>query len=397
MRFTHADPDIATIYSRIEQGEIDLQPDFQRGEVWTKQKQQRLIDTILRGWIVPQILVVDDAHGGILQVLDGQQRLAAIRDFKQNLLSVDGNAEPYSPEVRAMHGKRYFELSVETRRAFDRTTIRMYHVTDFEPEEPAEIFFRLNQPTALTSAEKRNAFFGPVRAQIRDLVPLLADAFSDQNMLGFTNSRMAYDDLLARFACALENGTLTKKVTASSVDLMYRRSEPLSRRVEHRLVSTVSFATEIISHAGKAQPRSAHSRLNKATTLSWLIFFSRQESINERNAFIEYFIYFESMRQGLLQSSYFDLYATESNLSKLLTVYNDRATARVADVSSVLLRDLVLCYGWYEFCKKRNYHQSMNHDRYFDYFHNMLMPASASSTEDVAMEFLQGTSWGSEF
>ena len=93
MRFAPADPDLATIYNRIVENEIDLQPDFQRGEVWQLPKQQRLIDSILRGWVVPPILVIDDLNGGQLQVLDGQQRLAAIRDFKQNLILIDGNIE----------------------------------------------------------------------------------------------------------------------------------------------------------------------------------------------------------------------------------------------------------------------------------------------------------------
>ncbi len=33
MRLIPSDPDIQTVFSRIKDGSLDLQPDFQRGEV----------------------------------------------------------------------------------------------------------------------------------------------------------------------------------------------------------------------------------------------------------------------------------------------------------------------------------------------------------------------------
>ena len=85
--------DIETIVNRIKNGDIDLQPDFQRGEIWTIPKRRKLIDSILRGWKIPPVhFVVGDEY--VEEVLDGQQRLAAIRDFYCNRISVDGNIEP---------------------------------------------------------------------------------------------------------------------------------------------------------------------------------------------------------------------------------------------------------------------------------------------------------------
>ena len=44
LRFNTSDPDIETIVRRIDRKIIDLQPDFQRGEVWSTAKKQRLED-----------------------------------------------------------------------------------------------------------------------------------------------------------------------------------------------------------------------------------------------------------------------------------------------------------------------------------------------------------------
>ena len=60
MRLTPSDPDIQTLILRIQSNQIDLQPDFQRGEVWPTPKKQRLVDSILRDWHIPPIHVIVD-------------------------------------------------------------------------------------------------------------------------------------------------------------------------------------------------------------------------------------------------------------------------------------------------------------------------------------------------
>lgn len=94
MRLIGSDPDIQTIVSRIKTGDIDLQPDFQRGEVWSRAKKQRLVDSVLREWHVPPIHVIEDLTSRKQEVLDGQQRLTAIRDFVDGEFAVDGTVIP---------------------------------------------------------------------------------------------------------------------------------------------------------------------------------------------------------------------------------------------------------------------------------------------------------------
>ncbi len=58
MRLIPSDPDVETIVSRIRRRDLILQPEFQRGEVWSDVKKRRLIDGILRNWHVPPVHVV---------------------------------------------------------------------------------------------------------------------------------------------------------------------------------------------------------------------------------------------------------------------------------------------------------------------------------------------------
>src|SRR3954447_7203812 len=99
MRLERSDLELEVLVRRIQDGEIDLQPDFQRGEVWNQNKRRLLIDTILRGWYVPSIHVLQDESTGRDVVLDGQQRLASVRDFFNGDFKVHGFTEPYAEEI----------------------------------------------------------------------------------------------------------------------------------------------------------------------------------------------------------------------------------------------------------------------------------------------------------
>ena len=116
MKLEKSDLQLETIVSRITAQELDLQPDFQRGEIWDAKRRQRLIDTILREWYVPAIHIVIDSDGDEV-VLDGQQRLAAIRDFFADKVRVDGNIEPYDQQIVGLNGKKYSQLPAAVRKA----------------------------------------------------------------------------------------------------------------------------------------------------------------------------------------------------------------------------------------------------------------------------------------
>ena len=51
MRAHRTDIELETIVRRITDDELDLQPEFQRGEIWDAKRRQRLIDTILASMV----------------------------------------------------------------------------------------------------------------------------------------------------------------------------------------------------------------------------------------------------------------------------------------------------------------------------------------------------------
>jgi len=345
MRLLPSDPDIETIVSRIKSGDIDLQPDFQRGEVWSRAKKQRLVDSVLRDWHVPPIHVIEDVQTRKQEVLDGQQRLVAIRDFIDGEFTLDGEIEPIDDGLAALHGFKYRDLPDVWKRRFNQFTIRLFRIVDYRPGEPGELFFRLNQPTSLTGAEQRNAFFGPVRAQIKALVEVLDEQGLGKEFLGFSNSRMAYDDVLSRVALSLERGSLDAKVTSSDLIELYRSEAALSPDTTRLIHEALELFGDTRAH------RAIQLKFNKATLSTWLLFITRclirDYEWMSAEIFANFIDYFENARiLGSLQS---EEVASLVPSDWLFNVYGSRSTARVADVSSVLLRDATLWLVFHDF------------------------------------------------
>lgn len=324
MKLNPWEPDLRSLVDRIDQGDIDLQPDFQRQEVWSTGKKKKLIDTIIREWSIPPIhfVVLPD---GKLEVLDGQQRLASIRDFFHNQFSIDGKITPIDSRVAGLHGRFYKKLEPGDRRKIDQYTLRCFRISDYQPEEPSELFYRLNQPTMLTAGEQRNALFGPAREQLKELVSLFEVSGNDKTTIGFSNARLAYDDILARLLYFVEAGSFGEKSTESRISERFR----IPRSFEHDVFQRCARSIALFS---KNVRDSQRYRLNKASVLSFLLFYSRFIAEDPEVDILKEYISAEE----LLGSS---VYAGEA-----ARLFRDRASLRVTDVSSVVYRDFSLCF-----------------------------------------------------
>lgn len=73
---------VETLVSQMRKGRIDLEPSFQRRNAWLGNRKSKLLESIMLGFPIPQIVLAEkkDAPGHYF-VLDGKQRLLALRQF----------------------------------------------------------------------------------------------------------------------------------------------------------------------------------------------------------------------------------------------------------------------------------------------------------------------------
>lgn len=378
MRLRKSDLQLESVVRRINEGEIDLQPDFQRGEVWDAKRRQRLLDTILRDWYVPAIHIVIDDDGEEV-VLDGQQRLVAIRKFFSDEVKIDGTIEPYDERIKSLHGLKYSQLPDRVRKAVNRFELQIITLTEYEPQEPNELFFRLNQSYNLTPPEKRNALHGEARDQVRALVnELTSTGLLDRAKIGFSNARLAYDDIIARTCVALEVDDIRQHINNNVVEAFYR-----SRPFSPRTVTAVREAGQLLLR--QIEQSDARVKLNKGTLQSWLTYCYWSMRLDGSTP-AHLLARFETDRISARTGARPTLSSDDRALVQVLRLYDDRASYRVTDVSSVLIRDLILhLYSEIVF-------ETVSH-RGTDALLSRIM-ADPDSTQTLIGEFLEASDWG---
>ena len=158
---------VGQLISRIEYGEIDLAPDFQRlSGIWNPERKRRLIESLLLRIPIPVFYVAADERDN-WAVVDGVQRLSTIRDY------VAGKFPLTRLEYRGeLDGRRYDDLPRAMQRRIDET---QFVVNVIEPATPPEVMFnifrRINTGgMPLNGQEIRHALNpGPVREYLKQL------------------------------------------------------------------------------------------------------------------------------------------------------------------------------------------------------------------------------------
>ena len=160
-------PTIDLIVNRIEEHEIDLDPDFQREQMWDILRKSRLIESLMLRIPIPAFYVSADEND-YWKVIDGIQRMSTITSYMHNEFSL--RKLEY---LRDFEGKRYDQLSRAMQRRIKETELIVNIISPSTPEEVMlNVFFRINTGgVPLNLQEVRNAF---TPSRIRDYLKMLS-------------------------------------------------------------------------------------------------------------------------------------------------------------------------------------------------------------------------------
>jgi len=203
---------ISSIARREEK--TDPKPEYQRGPVWSKKQKQLLIDTILRDLDIPKFYlrtIKNDQYDW--EVVDGQQRLRAIWEFRKDEYKLSKDADPVNGvEIANLY---YSELPEDLKDKFDSYSLDLIILEDCTLDEVEEMFVRLQNGTTLKAAEKRNALPGNMRHFIKDLAK--HDFFT---ICGFENKRFDFDQVAAQCTILELNGG-PRNIKNTDLEKMY--------------------------------------------------------------------------------------------------------------------------------------------------------------------------------
>ena len=187
---------IETINAQINKGNIDLQPGFQRRAAWDDTRKSRLIESIIVGMPVPNIVLAENKENrGRFIVIDGKQRLLAVNDF------LAGNYALKGLDIRAdLNNKTFIGLPSGDREYLENSTLRSTLIKNWTDENFLyTIFFRLNSGSLpLSPQELRKALIGGNLLEAIEIY--LTESAPFQKIFGSVlDKRMRDSELVLRF------------------------------------------------------------------------------------------------------------------------------------------------------------------------------------------------------
>jgi len=260
MAFNHDSKPIQTVFNQIKNVDkrdgIDLQPPYQRGFIWGPEFIDKLMLSIIKGYPIGNISLrvrTDrNSKGAMQEVVDGQQRLTAIRNFMNDVHSVQGeNARKIIEYICGYMGAdddkkleklrkklgnkgkitlKFSQLPDTIKGNFNAFSISISSITNATEEEITEYFKYLQNHERLRAGELINSI--PSSA-LEVYLEKIVDKDKFLRILGFSNDRRQFDrafySVLGLLDDVLTFGALDKDVIKYATDLTY-----LEPKTEHQ-------------------------------------------------------------------------------------------------------------------------------------------------------------------
>jgi nucleoside phosphorylase len=185
---------IDLLLKRIQHGELNLSPDFQRvAGIWKPAVQSRLIESLLIRIPLPAFYVdATDDEGWA--VIDGLQRLTTLKSF-----ALDKKMKLEGLEfLQQFKGFSYDELPRDLQRRIEETQVTVYLIGQGTPPEVKfNIFKRINTGgLPLSTQEIRHALN---QGKATQLIKFLSNTTTFIEATGVSSERMVDQELVLRF------------------------------------------------------------------------------------------------------------------------------------------------------------------------------------------------------
>lgn len=182
--------------------DIDLDPFFQRERVWGTSKQQKFIDTIIKGWGVPKIylhLRKKTSTNEYYACVDGKQRLISVFSFLTNGYGLAKNTTPVT-----LASKEYGDLPRKTQDLINEYKFTIEIISAATDDELSELFRRLQLGVTLNSAEKLFS----ISNEMTTFVKSIAKSNFFKESVKVNNKRYAHFAISAQICCTELSGAL---------------------------------------------------------------------------------------------------------------------------------------------------------------------------------------------
>ena len=141
------------VVRRIDHRRIVMDPDFQREFIWSRDKQSKLIESVVMRIPLPVFYLAEDEEGRVV-VVDGLQRLSTFHRFVADKLNLQ------LPDRIDLDRKLFSELPAKYQNRVEDCNLIFYIIDSKVPERARlDIFERVNGGVPLTRQQMRNCLY----------------------------------------------------------------------------------------------------------------------------------------------------------------------------------------------------------------------------------------------
>lgn len=227
---------IGELINMFKEGDLNLDPAFQRLFRWKDEQKTRFIESILLGIPIPPIFVAQKADGKWV-VVDGVQRLSTILQFTGNLPSKESLILTEANKLPSLHELKWDSLSPDIQRIIKRAKFGVNIIlTENSIEAQYELFQRLNTGGShLEPQEIRNCLIIMISDEVYEKLNELKEYNNYKDSLQLSDSKFNIEhhlELIIRYLIARRN-----KVDFNSYS--YSKSL-LSEFIDHEIKNLLS-------------------------------------------------------------------------------------------------------------------------------------------------------------
>ncbi len=205
------DKSTSDLFRMIVEGELNLQPDYQRRFVWDKRTMSKFIESLLLSIPIPTIFLAENGDD-TFEVIDGQQRLTTIFSFMKsklvvneieklptNLRDLDTLVLNGLETLKQFNKKNYYDM-VEMQRKFNNVSLPVVIIKKDSTEDiKYDIFSRINSGSIkLNNQELLNVMY---RGKLIDSLNTASQEKSVDKLFGsrpVLKKRFGYHEILLR-------------------------------------------------------------------------------------------------------------------------------------------------------------------------------------------------------
>lgn len=248
----------ADIYRMYVKKQIDINPDFQRGEVWNNKSQTLFVDSLIKQLPIPSLCISLDIKTQKRLVIDGLQRITSIIKFLDT--EKDWKLSTTEDVDLRLSGKKVSEIKKENESLFETlenvtipiTVLRCNYDDDNHMKYLFQIFHRLNSGgNKLYNQEIRNCIYqGTFNTLLKELAREDSWlAFADTNIEKVEKARFNNEERILRFLAFYDDHESYRgKLAVFLNNYMYKNKRLGEEQVaayKELVLSTLSIAVKI--------------------------------------------------------------------------------------------------------------------------------------------------------